>query len=107
MAAVVPLKAKPAAAYGEGVGRSAVAFIRTVIGLHVSVRLNLKCAVSGLNEEMFPVPTRGHGECAVLFLGGFLVRFRERLDFHFGHRRGQRQAGVDEVSAVGCWCWGS
>src|ERR1700739_4842084 len=54
--AVIPLKAKPAAAHGKSIRRSAVARIRAVIGLHVSVGLNLKLPIGGLDEEVLPVP---------------------------------------------------
>src|SRR5258705_13928893 len=94
-----------ATAHRKGVGRRAVANVVPVIGLHVAVGLNLKLAVVGLDEEMFPVPSRIHGRPPVFLLGGFLVNhhgFRWARGFGGGcrGRSGQRIAGVNQAGGA-------
>src|SRR5208282_5272945 len=67
------LEAEAGAPDEERVRRCAVAFVGTVVRIHVTIGLDLKGAVRALDEEVLAIPTRGQGELAGLgrrLLGG-------------------------------------
>jgi hypothetical protein len=54
---IISLEAEARAADEEGVGRCAVAFVRTIIGIKVSIRTDAELTVRALYEKVFAIPS--------------------------------------------------
>src|SRR4029077_18717554 len=97
--AVTTLKPETGAANHERIRRCAVARIGAVIGLKVSVRLELEFTVSTFDKKVLVVPSRGNGRTALLFFGRFVGRLGGLSTLLRGCS-GLRQRGIYHLGSV-------